>query len=76
MLVGVDVNHPGQTERVLSSVAAAVGSYDHTFSSYNCSIRVQRKERDEMLRQLDEMVIYQSYKMIMFLINITIVFSR
>ena len=56
MMVGIDVNHPGEAERVLSSVAAAVGSYDPAFSCYNAAIRVQRKERDEMLRQLDSMV--------------------
>lgn len=56
MMVGIDVNHPGETEQVLSSVAAAVGSYDSMFSLYNTSIRVQRKERDEMVMHLDDMI--------------------
>lgn len=56
MLVGVDVSHPGESERVLSSVAAAVGSYDATFAKYSASLRVQRKECDEMVKQLDGMM--------------------
>ena len=56
MLVGMDVNHPGSTERVLSSVAAAVGSYDKSFSQYNASITVQKKERDEMVISIDTMM--------------------
>src|SRR5699024_2010752 len=57
MIVGVDVNHPSETEKVLSSVSAAVGSYDIEFSKYSASIRVQKKERDEMVKQLDEMIL-------------------
>ena len=56
MVIGVDVNHPGETERVMSSVAAAVGSYDQAFALYNASIRVQAKQRDETIKQLDLMV--------------------
>ncbi|XP_017463247.1 PREDICTED: protein argonaute-2-like, partial [Rhagoletis zephyria] len=56
MVIGVDVNHPGETERVMSSVAAAVGSYDQSFALYNASIRVQAKQRDETIKQLDLMV--------------------
>src|SRR5699024_5948897 len=52
-----DVNHPSETEKVLSSVSAAVGSYDIEFSKYSASIRVQKKERDEMVKQLDEMIL-------------------
>jgi len=57
MLVGVDVNHPSETERVSSSLSAAVGSLDPQFSSYSASIRVQKKDRDEILKHLDEMII-------------------
>src|SRR5699024_7823404 len=56
MVVGVDVNHPGVTEKVLSSISAAVGSFDENMSCYSASIRVQRKERDEMVRQIGEMI--------------------
>lgn len=55
MVMGVDVNHPGLSEKVLSSIAAAVGSYDPLFTKYVASIRVQKNERDEMVKQLDEM---------------------
>lgn len=57
MVVGVDVNHPGETERVLSSVSAAVGSYDREFSKYSASIRVQEKGGDEIVKQLDVMML-------------------
>ena len=33
MFVGIDVNHPAETERLASSVAVAVGSMDKQFSS-------------------------------------------
>lgn len=56
MVMGVDVNHPGATEKVLSSISAAVGSYDAALTKYSASIRVQKKERDEMVKQLDSMV--------------------
>ena len=52
MVMGVDVNHPGATEKVFSSISAAVGSYDPMFSKYSAAIRVQKKERDEMVRQM------------------------
>lgn len=57
MIVGIDVNHPGETEKMYSSVSAAVGSYDAQFSKYTASIRVQKKERDELVKQLDEMIL-------------------
>ena len=38
MFVGVDVNHPSETERIASSVACAVGSMDPMFSNYVASI--------------------------------------
>ncbi|KAJ6218814.1 hypothetical protein RDWZM_004626 [Blomia tropicalis] len=57
MFVGVDVNHPGATETVRSSIAAAVGSYDDFFSKFSVSIRVQKNEGDEMVKQIDSMII-------------------
>lgn len=64
MILGVDVNHPGATEKVLSSIAVAVGSYDPLFTYYSASIRIQKKERDEMIRQMDSMVeeLLEEYK--------------
>ena len=57
MMVGIDVNHPAETERIACSVAAAVGSYDEMFSRYNCSILVQRRERDnELVKEVDRMI--------------------
>ena len=57
MVIGIDVNHPSETERVSSSVSAAVGSIDPMFSSYGASIRVQKKERDEIVKHIDVMLI-------------------
>lgn len=64
MVLGVDVNHPGETEKVVSSIAAAVASTDSKLTRYACSIRVQKKERDEMIRQLDDMLkeLLEEYK--------------
>ncbi|KAJ6216351.1 hypothetical protein RDWZM_007508 [Blomia tropicalis] len=56
MFIGVDVNHPAQTEKLSLSVSAAVGSMDPLFSRYVSSIRVQKKDKDEMVKQLNEMV--------------------
>src|SRR5262249_52984275 len=39
MMMGIDVNHPSETERVSSSVSSAVGSIDDQFSHYVASIR-------------------------------------
>lgn len=56
IILGIDVNHPTQGERVESSIAVVVGSYDHQFTMYTASIRVQKKNRDEMINCLEEMV--------------------
>ncbi|OTF71016.1 hypothetical protein BLA29_008948 [Euroglyphus maynei] len=56
MVLGVDVNHPGQTERVESSIAAVVGSYDHLFTMYTASICSQTKRCDEEITCLEPMV--------------------
>lgn len=58
MVVGVDVYHPGSTDEVQSSIAAAIGSYDKGFTRYSASIRVQKKENKdrEMILQMEEMV--------------------
>ena len=45
-----------QTERLTSSIAVAVGSVDDQFSEYTASIRVQKKEKDEILRKMGEMI--------------------
>ena len=52
----MDVNHPGATENVFSSIAAAVGSYDEMFTKYVASISVQKKARDEMIDNVDTMI--------------------
>lgn len=57
MLIGLDVNHASETEHISSSVAAAVGSLDSFFSSYTASIRIQKKEKDEIVKYLDQMII-------------------
>ncbi|KAH9408210.1 argonaute 1 [Tyrophagus putrescentiae] len=66
MVVGVDVYHPGSTDEVQSSIAAAIGSYDKGFTRYSASIRVQKKENKdrEMILQMEEMMgeLLQQYK--------------
>src|SRR5699024_10699649 len=56
MFVGIDVNHPSELERVHSSVSAAVGSLDPFFSQYTASISVQKKETDEIVRNIGPMI--------------------
>nr|XP_046909464.1 protein argonaute-2-like isoform X2 [Dermatophagoides farinae] len=56
MAIGVDVNHPSYTEKVQSSIACAIGSYDHEFTRYSASVRVQKREKEEMIYVLEEMV--------------------
>lgn len=56
MIIGCDVNHPGERELVESSISVAVGSTDPMFCKYSASIRVQERNRDETITQLDVMV--------------------
>src|SRR5699024_7572707 len=49
MIIGIDVTHPSQNEQVSSSIAAAVGSIDQDFTQYTASIRIQEKERCEII---------------------------
>lgn len=56
MVMGVVVSHSDALEKVLSLVSAAVGSYDEALTKYAASIRMQKKERDETVKQLDSMV--------------------
>ncbi|XP_017478369.1 PREDICTED: protein argonaute-2-like, partial [Rhagoletis zephyria] len=56
MFVGIDVNHPAETQKMAISVSAAVGSLDSNFSRYAASIFVQKKDRDEILKNLESMI--------------------
>ncbi|OTF80325.1 argonaute-2-like protein, partial [Euroglyphus maynei] len=56
MAIGIDVNHPADTEKVQSSIACAIGSYDHEFTCYSTSVRVQKREKEEMISVLEEMM--------------------
>ena len=60
MIVGADVTHPStpSTDRlVFSSVAALVGSFDSDCTKYFASVRVQEKDKQEVIRELDEMAL-------------------
>ncbi|KAJ6224924.1 hypothetical protein RDWZM_003469 [Blomia tropicalis] len=63
MLVGIDVNHKGESE-VSTSIAAVVGTYDSSFYKYTSSVRVQAKDKEEIVRDLEEMMydILKEYK--------------
>lgn len=54
MIVGVDVTHPGTNplanEKVISSIAACVGSYDQEFSKFMASISVQPQNKEIILK--------------------------
>lgn len=56
MLVGIDVNHPGQFDKIAASIAAAVGTFDSTMTAYSCSVRVQEKFHSEAVEHIGEMV--------------------
>lgn len=57
MIIGLDVNHPSLNEvEVRTSVAAAVGTLDANFTQYATSIRVQKKEKIEIVDQIGDMV--------------------
>lgn len=56
MVIGIDVNHPSTDETSGTSVAAAVGSLDKTFSRYAASVRVQKFDRNESVEALDSMI--------------------
>ncbi|XP_017494677.1 PREDICTED: protein argonaute-2-like, partial [Rhagoletis zephyria] len=55
MLVGIDVNHPGQFDKIAASIAAAVGTSDSTMTAYSCSVRVQEKFHSEAVEHIGEM---------------------
>nr|SZF06506.1 protein argonaute-2-like [Psoroptes ovis] len=56
MAIGIDVNHPNDREKIQSSIACAIGSYDHQFTLYSASVCVQKREKDEMVTVLEEMI--------------------
>jgi eukaryotic translation initiation factor 2C len=57
MIIGADVNHPAPADRITSSIAAVVGSYDNEFSHYFTTVSMQPKSREEMIQEFDKMVI-------------------
>ena len=57
MVIGADVTHPSNDRSAVSSVAALVGSYDADCSKYIASVRVQVKEKAEMIKDLDQMAV-------------------
>lgn len=57
MVIGADVTHPSNDRTAVSSVAALVGSYDADCSKYVASVRVQVKEKAEMIKDLDQMAV-------------------
>ncbi len=56
IIIGADVTHPAPADRMLSSVAACIGSYDKDFSHYCASITVQKRSRDEIITRFDFMI--------------------
>lgn len=57
MVIGADVTHPSNDRTAVSSVAALVGSYDADCSKYVAAVRVQVKEKAEMIKDLDQMAV-------------------
>jgi eukaryotic translation initiation factor 2C len=56
IIIGADVTHPAPADRMLSSVAACIGSYDKDFSHYCASITVQKRSREEIITRFDFMI--------------------
>ncbi|XP_054163596.1 protein argonaute-1-like [Oppia nitens] len=57
MIVGADVNHPAPADKVSLSIAAVVGSFDNEFTKFYTTISMQPKSREEMIRNLDQMLL-------------------
>ena len=57
MIIGADVTHPSADRSVISSVAALVGSYDSNCSQYYASVRVQAKDKQEVIKNMDDMAV-------------------
>lgn len=57
MIIGADVTHPSTDRSVISSVAALVGSYDTDCTKYFASVRVQVKDKQEVIKELDQMAL-------------------
>lgn len=47
--LGIDVTHPGPTDKRSPSVASVVGSMDKTFMRYAASIKVQKQRREALV---------------------------
>lgn len=56
MVLGVDVNHPSDLEHIHSSIASMVASMDPMFSNYEVNMRVQKRDCDEIVTELDVMM--------------------
>ncbi|KAI1308639.1 Protein argonaute-2 [Halotydeus destructor] len=57
MVIGADVTHPSSDRSTVSSVAALVGSYDVDCTKYFASVRVQARNKQEVIKELDQMVV-------------------
>ena len=57
MIIGADVTHPSMDKSTVSSVAALVGSFDQDCSKYTASVRVQVKEKAEVVKDFDQMAL-------------------
>ncbi|CAG2178199.1 unnamed protein product, partial [Oppiella nova] len=61
MVIGADVTHPAPADRMFSSVAALVGSYDPQLTRYSAAIRVQKRSKEEMILAFKDMVVELLY---------------
>ena len=55
MIVGV-VNHPFENDTFTCSMTVANGSFDNLFSKYSSTVRVQRKEPENIVIGIDSMI--------------------
>ncbi len=60
MIIGADVTHPAPADKLSSSVAACIGSYDKDHCIYSASIKVQERSAKaqavEMIKEFDVMI--------------------
>lgn len=49
LLLGIDVTHPGPTDKRSPSIASVVGSVDLNHMRYACSIKVQKQRRESLV---------------------------
>jgi hypothetical protein len=51
MIMDADVNHSAPADRITTSIAAAVGSFDNELTNYYTTVSMQPKSRVKMIKK-------------------------